>query len=108
DPTGALAEVAAVTRSERPPVPPKLRYLAAVVEGGALFDQGMHWTGLRLMRRARIELPDGVMLPELVASTALVECQSAHLLGRPSMARDVAGWARRRLGETAEVSLMTA
>jgi LuxR family maltose regulon positive regulatory protein len=108
DPAGAAGHA---TRAKRPAElagRPVLRFLVALLDGAARFDAGDRATGLRMMRTARQELGDRVVPPEVVAVAALLECQAAVLLGWDSLARQVATWARTRVGRTAELALLAA
>jgi len=89
---------------------PGLRYLVRLVDGVARFDRGQRQTGLEAMHRARRELADTALLPELAATAAFLEYRCALALGQDSAAREVFAWAKQRLGPAGspELSLMVA
>lgn len=108
DPAGALEAAEQATLLLDRESDPRLLYLSKVVESGARFDLGHRAAGLRDLRLARKALADVTLLPELVVTAALIEYRCAVLLEDDAAAREVLGWARRRVGETAESTLMTA
>lgn len=87
---------------------PAWRFLSGLLEGAAQFDEGHHSTGLRLMQRARQQVADTALPPELVAAAALIEHQAALALGHDAVAREITAWLQGRTGLTAEMSLLVA
>ena len=108
EPEAAVAETAAATTAVGGAWTPRLRYLAAVAEGGARFDLGARQAALELVGAARRRLAGRSLLPELAAAGALVEFRCALLLGQDAAAGEVLRWAGQRTGPSAEVALMTA
>lgn len=108
DPAGSGHYATQADRMNRAASEPRLQFMISFVEGAACFDTGDRWTGLRRMRRARRELGDVVLLPELVATVAVLEHRCALMLGQYAHAREIFGWTRVRIGDTAELSLMEA
>lgn len=108
DPAGALEEAAQAAGLAGRSPDPRLLFLIGLLQGTARFDTGHQSAGLRRVQRARRELADADLLPELVGGAALIEYRCALLLRQHASARDVRVWARQRGGATAESSLMTA
>jgi LuxR family maltose regulon positive regulatory protein len=108
DPAGSNHYVTQADQANRAAPEPRLRFMISFVEAAARFDAGDRSAGLRRMRQARGDLDDVVLLPELVATVAILEHRSALLLGQRAHAREIFDWMRARLGDTAELSLLEA
>ncbi|MCE7002212.1 LuxR C-terminal-related transcriptional regulator [Kibdelosporangium philippinense] len=108
DPAGAMRYATQAERANHLAPDPRLRFLISFVEGAARFDAGDRSTGSHRMRQARQQLGDVVLLPELVATVALLEHPCALALGHYAHAREIFDWTRARIGDTAEVSLLRA
>jgi LuxR family maltose regulon positive regulatory protein len=101
-----VATAMAFTAADSPPDAMVATCLA--LRGAARVDVGRHPEGLEDLRSARAAAVTVNAGPELIAMVALLEHRAASLLGRHDLARTVAGWAVRALGDTGEVALLQA
>jgi LuxR family maltose regulon positive regulatory protein len=102
---GAALDLARQVADAEPVV---VRFVTDLVTGAARFDQGQRVVGARLLQRARRDLGDWPLPPEVVALAALTEHHCAVLLANHPLAHEIAEWAVARVGETGEAHLMAA
>ena len=104
DPSGALESAEWLMDAE----PRWLKFLSGLLTGAARFDQGDRIHGVHLLWANRRDVGDEPLPDVLAAIGAVLEHQATLLVCRRPLAREIWEWAVRRLGTTAETSLIDA
>ncbi|PXY18302.1 LuxR C-terminal-related transcriptional regulator [Prauserella flavalba] len=103
-----VARIVSSTSGPASRVGGNLRVAAEMLGGAAEFDSGERHSGLRRMRRARLELGGRALQREYAALAGVLEHRAALLLGAGYQAREVVGWCQSQIGHTAELLVMRA